>query len=236
MVNIVAIDAKQKPVNWLRDVLIGTLEVAPLPRWAAKMATRFVRRVPDWFVVRCAAAVHVDIERVYQTGPDLPDIIRSEAGRSVVKHYMETHRVAPTVRGLRKLVQNVINMAHGGTLPANAETIQNQVAALALAHCTAQGTDFAKQAASLLNTEEHTDCLLGEYDMVLHSHDAGTVKGIDSVLTGSRHGRWVVDRLKDMKRWLHGDRELSVRWEVETLPDNGGIYQFLLKGGKKNES
>lgn len=35
--------------------------------------------------------VQVDIERAYQTGPDLPDIIRSEAGRALVKHCMETH-------------------------------------------------------------------------------------------------------------------------------------------------
>ncbi len=65
--------------------------------------------------------VHVDIERAFQTGPDLPDIIRSEAGGALVKNCMGTRR--PTVRGFRKLVQKVINMAHGGTLPANAETL-----------------------------------------------------------------------------------------------------------------
>ena len=26
--------------------------------------------------------------------------------------------------------------------------------------------------------------------------------------------------------------EPSVRWEVESLPNNGGIYKMLLKGGK----
>ena len=224
MTDIVTIDDdKHTSVNWLRDVLLALLEVAPIPRWAAKMTTRFVWRVPDWLLVRCAASVHVDVEYVYLTAPDLPNIIRSEAGRAVVKHYMETHRVAPTVRGLRELVQNVINMAHGGKLPANAETIQNQVAALALAQYTAQGMDFAKQASSLLNTGEDADRLLGAYDTILRSRDAPTVKGIDSVLTGSQHGRWVADRLKDMKRWLHGGRELNIRWEVETLPDNGGI-------------
>ena len=32
--------------------------------------------------------VHVDIERAFQTGPDLPDIIRSEAGGALVKNCM----------------------------------------------------------------------------------------------------------------------------------------------------
>ena len=35
-----------------------------------------------------AAVVHVDIERAFQTGPDLPDIIRSEAGGALVKNCM----------------------------------------------------------------------------------------------------------------------------------------------------
>ncbi len=89
---------------------------------------------------------------------------------------------------------------------------------------------------TISNTGEDADRLLGAYDTILRSRDAPTVNSIDSVLTGSQHGHWVADRLKDMKRWLRGGTELNVRWEVETLPDNGGIYQFLLKGGKKNES
>ncbi len=208
----------------------------PKTRLIAKTTTRFVWRVPDWLLAKWADSVNVDIEYAYLTAPDLPNIIRSEAGRAVAKYYMETHRVAPTVRGLKELVQNVITMAHAGTLPANAETIQNQVAALALAQCTVQGVDFAKQASSLLHTEEDADRLLDAYDTILRSRDAPTVNSIDSVLTGSQHGHWVADRLKDMKRWLRGGTELNVRWEIETLPDNGGIYQFLLKGGKKNES
>jgi hypothetical protein len=39
-----------------------------------------------------------------------------------------------------------------------------------------------------------------------------------------------------VKRWLRDSSGPSIRWEIDTLPDNGGIYQFLLKGGKKNES
>ena len=33
-----------------------------------------------------------------------------------------------------------------------------------------------------------------------------------------------------------GSMELSVRWEVESLPNNGGIYKMLLKGGKDAQS
>ena len=38
--------------------------------------------------------------------------------------------------------------------------------------------------------------------------------------------------------WLEqgGNLEPNVRWEIESLPDNGGIYHILLEGGKKNES
>ncbi len=38
--------------------------------------------------------------------------------------------------------------------------------------------------------------------------------------------------------WLQqgGSMELHIHWEVESLPNNGGIYRMLLEGGKKNES
>ena len=38
--------------------------------------------------------------------------------------------------------------------------------------------------------------------------------------------------------WLEqgGSIEPNVQWEVEPLPNNGGIYKILLKGGKKDES
>jgi len=38
--------------------------------------------------------------------------------------------------------------------------------------------------------------------------------------------------------WLEqgGNLEPNVRWEIQSLPDNGGIYHILLEGGKKNES
>jgi hypothetical protein len=37
--------------------------------------------------------------------------------------------------------------------------------------------------------------------------------------------------------WLEqgGNLEPNVRWEIQSLPDNGGIYRTLLKGGKKDE-
>ncbi len=60
-------------------------------------------------------------------------------------------------QGFTKLVQKVIIMANGGALPANAETIQNQVAALVLARCTAQSMDFAKQYPLYLIRQRDTE-------------------------------------------------------------------------------
>ena len=38
--------------------------------------------------------------------------------------------------------------------------------------------------------------------------------------------------------WLEqgGNLEPNVRWDIESMPDNGGIYRILLEGGKRNES
>jgi len=39
-------------------------------------------------------------------------------------------------------------------------------------------------------------------------------------------------------QWLEvrGKVEPNIRWEIDTLPDNGGIYRMLLEGGRKDES
>lgn len=37
--------------------------------------------------------------------------------------------------------------------------------------------------------------------------------------------------------WLQqgGSMEPNLRWEVESLPNNGGIYKILLRGGQKEK-
>lgn len=229
-------DDRQSPLNWLRDVLVAILEVAPLPRWVTKMTIRFVQRVPDWLLAKWATAVHVNFEYACLATPDLANTIRSEAGKAIVNHYVKIYRVVPTVRSLKKLVQVVVKLVSAGMLPASAETIQNQIAALALARCTGREVGFAKQASSVLNSGEDADRLICAYQAALHSGDELKVKSIDGVLIASHHGRWVAERLKEIKRWLRGGSDLNIRWEIDTLPDNGGIYRMLLKGGKKDES
>jgi hypothetical protein len=54
-------------------------------------------------------------------------------------------------------------------------------------------------------------------------------------LKTSSYGGWVISRLREAKKWLFSGRELNIRWQIETLSDNGGIYEFLLRGGKNNE-
>jgi hypothetical protein len=56
-------------------------------------------------------------------------------------------------------------------------------------------------------------------------------------LTTFAAGQQKVDEMLFLS-WLEqgGSLELNVRWEIQSLPDNGGIYRTLLKGGKKDES
>jgi len=168
--------------------------------------------------------------------PDMADEAKSDTGRNLAQQYLEAHDTVPIGNCLDQLVKTVVKQANESKLPVDSEVIEKQVCALALAGCTAEGTMFGETARGILGDSDSPNHPIVDYQLALEYGDKSKIEELDATLTGGRYGSWVAGRFNEIKRWLRGGAELNIRWEIETLPDNGGIYQFLLKGGKKNES
>jgi hypothetical protein len=221
---------------WLRNVLTSALEVCPLSYQQKKKTTRFLSRMPDWLMAKWAEALNIDFVGGCSMYPDMADKAKSDTGKNLAQQYLEAHDAVPVANILDELVKTVVKKANESKLPVDSETVESHVCAMALAGCTTEGIGFGERASDILSYAESPNHSLVNYHMALANGDNEKIEALDATLTGGRYGSWVADRFNEMKRWLSGGAELNIHWEIETLRDNGGIYQFLLKGGKKNES
>ena len=230
-------DERKEAIAWLRGVLTAILEVAPLSSWQGKKSARFLSRMPDWLIENWADALNIEYMSGFKQYPDMVEHVKSDIARNLAQQYLESHDAVPTANILDGLVLSVIKRANHNRLPADEETVRKQVCALALAGCNAEGSEFAESARDILSSEETPNHPIADYHIALESEDKSKLEDLNAALTGGRYGDWVAERISEFKRWLCGGTVLNIRWEVETSPDNEGIYQFLLKGGKRtNES
>lgn len=227
---------ERETTAWLRNVLTTILDISPIPKWLKQPTVHLMLRVPDWLLGSWADATNVQVTEAYRAHPNLALEVRTDKGKQAVADYLETHRVVPRARNLRRLVVTVVHLFRTRKLPSPAKVIERETAGLALAGCTPLSYQFIESASSILGEPGQPGCLLSAYHEVLKQADKTKVAGIDRVLSGTHYGQWLVMRLKKVKRWLRGGIQPNVRWEIESLPDNGVIYHILLKGGKNDES
>ena len=227
---------ERETIAWLRNVLTTILDISPIPKWLKQPTAHLMLRVPDSLLGSWADATNVQITEAYRAHPNLALEVRTDKVKQIVADYLKTHQVVPKARNLRHLVATVLHLFPTRKLPAQAKVIERETAALALADCTPLSYQFVESASSILEKSGQPECLLSAYHEILKQVDKPKVAGIDRALSGTHYGQWVAMRLKEVKRWLRGGIQPNVRWEIESLPDNGGIYHILLKGGKNDES
>ena len=223
-------------LDWLRNVFTSALGVCPLSYKQKRRSVGFLNRMPDWLTASCAESLNIDYMGGCTKYPDIAEKANSDTGRQLAQQYLEAHDAVPVANILDELVKTVVKQANENKLPLDGETIERQVCALALAGCTPEGADFAESAKEILCNAENPNHPLVDYHLALANGDTKKIEALDAALTVGRYGSWVAERLNEMIRWLFDGTEMNIHWEIETLPDNGSIYQFLLKGGKKNES
>jgi len=222
-------------LQWLRQTLAAAFEVSPLTLSLKRRAVSFVWKTPGWLLTTWARMFGIDYQHGFRACPSLPEHLRSNIGRELVAQAFESERAIPTARSLRQAVITVLRLLREGQLPADGEILERGIAALALSRCAPRGCEFMTESSTILQEPPLPDCLLNNYRLALERGEGGKLVNIDHALKSSDYGGWVISRLQEIKKWLLGGRHLNIRWEIETLPDNGGIYEFLLKGGKHNE-
>lgn len=224
-------DAKGGAIVWLRNVLLASMDAAPLPLWLEKKTRGLIQRAPDWLLEAWADAVNLQLSEAHRSAPDLPEKIRSGVGKEIVSRHFEAHRVTPTARSLRRLVAAVLKLWRAGKLCSNQKGIESGVAALALVNCTAQGKEFAERVSFMLGDSKQTDSLLRSYQLALTYGEEQKLKEIDEVLTRSAYGAWVTGCLEEAEEWLLGLPRFYIQVGQRT-PNWDSLWENIFIGGE----
>jgi len=195
-------DDKTTALNWLRDVLISILEVAPLSPWMKKATHRMICRLPDWLMATWATALNIDYMNTSRNYPDIAESVRSESGRATVQHYLEARDAVPAMNCLHQLMARVVKRHQAGRLPVDKGMVERETLALALSGCVPDGDEFANNARIILESGGTANHILIDYQIALESGQRGKLERINNALTGHRYGQWIAERMVEIKRWL----------------------------------
>jgi len=227
-------DDRQAALTWLRGVLTSAMEVSPLSYQQKKKATHLVSRIPDWLMASCAESFNIDYVGGHTMCPDMAEQVKGESGRDIAQWYLEAHDAVPAGFCLDQLARSVIKRVQGGRLPVDADMVERQVCALALAECTEDGVEFAEKAREILSDPENPNHIIVDYQIALERGDKDKLEQLDSILTGGRYGEWVDSRLDEAKRYLGLDYPIFRINFVERTPQWDALWEDIIKGGSND--
>ncbi len=230
MSKVAILDNDSKSLDWLRQVLVSAFNSAAVSGWLRKRAISFACHIPDWLVETWARVTGVDFATAHTLAPELPQQLESEAGRELVRDYIEARHVVPTVRSLRRLVTTVLTLVRLRKLPIEADKVEQSVAALALVGCTPLSGEFVAEASSILDSSSYPEHLLSAYEQTLNSADETRLNGIANALRGE-YGYWVANRLQEARRYLGLDYPIFRIHFGERTPQWDALWGNIIKGG-----
>jgi len=225
-------EERKVAIGWLRNVLSSIVETAPLSPWIKRKTASMIRRLPDWLVVNWAEALNIDFIKGYKLYPDMADSVRSDKGRQMAQHYLESHDAVPAANCLQQLVRWTMRRSRMGKLPINYETAQRETYALALAPCTPEGWEFIEQTSSVLRNDEQANHPLVDYQIALKRGEKDKLGRLDAILTGGRYGKWVDERLEETRRWMGLDTPRFHLSYCERSPQWDSLWENIFLGGE----
>jgi len=228
-------EERKVAIGWLRNVLGSIVETAPLSPWIKRKTASMIRRLPDWLMARWANTFSIDYMNGYRAYPDMAEKVHSDTGRRLTQHYLESHDAVPAGNALGELVSSVIKQANDGRLSADSETVERQVCALAIAVCTDDGEEFARSAQSILSEPQKPNHLLVDYHLALEHGNKPKLEILDAALAGGRYGKWVAERLTEVKRWLGLEPpRFHIRYGERT-PQWDLLWERIFTGGENEQ-
>ncbi|MFC1957051.1 hypothetical protein ACFLVY_02010 [Chloroflexota bacterium] len=188
-------------LEWLRNSLLNTLEIAPLSDKPKKATRRALRRVPDWILMAWANALNINYVNTSEASPEFPKRVNSLSGRYHAQRYLEARDAVAAGNCLQQLAKSVLRLTRGHMLPVAKEIVERGVCALALAPLTTEGMEFAERANAIL-TDRYNNHVIVNYHFALEGGERNKLEAVDALLTESGYGKWVADRLTEAKRWF----------------------------------
>lgn len=225
-------EERKVAIGWLRNVLGSIVEIAPLSPWIKRKTASMIRRLPDWLMASWANTFRIDYMNGYRAYPDMADSVRSETGRQLTQHYLESRDVMPAANCLQQLVRWMVRRSRMGKLPVSREIVEREICALALAPCTPDGWEFGKQAISVLKNDERANHHLIDYQIALVRGDKERLGRLDDVLAGGRYGKWISERIGEIKRLMGLDTPQFYIKYVERTPQWDSLWENIFLGGE----
>ncbi len=224
---------RAEAIVWMRKVLTAILEISPMSYWQKRKTARLLNRMPDWILDSWAEALNIDYIGGCTGYPDMAEKANSETGRRLAQQYLESHDAVPAGNSLDQLSKSI--MEHeAGELPANSETVEKQVCALALAGCTSEGAAFAESARDTLGDAGNPNHPLVDYHLALEQRDKSKIEALDAALAGGRYGNWVAERITETKRYLGLEPPRFMIRRGERTPQWDLLWQKIFTGGDEN--
>jgi hypothetical protein len=228
-------EEKKVALGWLRNVLGSIVETAPLSPWIKRKTASMIRRLPDWLMASWANTFRIDYMNGYRAYPDMAEKVRSETGRQLTQHYLESRDAVPVANTLQQLVCRVAQLRESCRLTVDKETVERQACALALASCTQEGMEFAESAKHILSDLQKPNHLLVDYHLALDLGNKPKLEILDAALAGGRYGKWVAERLTEVKRWLGLEPpRFHIRYGERT-PQWDLLWKRIFTGGENGQ-
>jgi len=216
-------NSRKQAIRWLREVLAAIVDNAVLPQRIKQKAASLIRRLPDWYLSRWATALNIDFMKGYGEYPDLAGKAGSDEGKDFIQRYLDENNVAVMMESLKKLVKELVRLNNEGRLPGDANTVERQVCALALAACTEEGKEFTDSMQPWFP--------LDEYRATLEAGDREKTVGLDAILNGHSYGEWVTQRIEEVKRWLGVDEPVVIIKHGPRTPLWESFWREFFTGG-----
>ena len=224
-------NTQPEALDWLRNSLINTLEIAPLPEQPKKATRRALQRAPDWILLAWANALNIDYVNTSKVSPEFPEHVNSHTGKYHAQQYLEALDAVAAGSCLQQLVRRVVRLTRDERLPVAKEIVERGVCALALAPLTTEGMEFAERINSILTDNEHNYHVIINYHVALESGKKSELEAVDAILTSGRYGEWVADRLKEAKRWFGLEPpQFHIDYQ-ERNPQWDNLWGNIIKGG-----
>ena len=225
---------RTEALTWLRNVLTATLEVSPLSYHQKKKTASLLSGIPDWLLARWADALNIDYAGISKQYPDLAERCKSDTGRHLAQHYLESQDAVATANVLEDVARHVVKQVGQSELPVEDELVERQVCGLALAGCTAEGARLAEDARNILSDTQVPNHPLIEYDLAILNGDESKIRALDAALAGGRYGTWAAERLAEFKRYLGHEPPRFIIRLGERTPQWDQLWQRILTGGDDN--
>jgi len=222
---------RTQAIAWMRDVLTSMLEVCPLSYHQKKTTGQLLNKMPDWLMGRWADVLNIDYIGGRTWYPDMAELAKSGYVKNLAQQYLETYDAVAVGNCVEDLGKSVLKHDKAGDLPADGNTIERQIWALAVAGCNAEGPAFVQNAGDILSDGECPNHPIIDYHLALEHGEKSKIKALDAALTGGRYGSWVAERLTEVRRFLGLEPPHFTVKVGERTPQWDLLWRKLFTGG-----